>query len=296
MTQPLEAVERSLARPAYAWEQPLQEAMERIIPENDVVHGFVHAQAVVDSVYGLQFEPEFRLFPPDGEVLIAGAYVHDIGYAYHGPFSKDTFEHIAYGEGMARDILTSINGFNPQKIEAVIYLLRNHDNAKFSVPNHHLAGVPRFTPADVEKREQTDDPSLRTALVILKEADSREYTDLWGTQRALKYGQDRGFPLVVDGESPSPHHSLNRATLSNILLFPHLAWLNATTEKGKDAASRGYLAAEQWVFEYCREHGFLYVPDRTMEEVLWALNAHPELVPEHLLTHILYEQRQAYCF
>ncbi len=283
MTQPLEAVERSLSRPGYAWEQPLQEAMRRLIPETDKVHGFNHAQAVVDSVYQLQFEPEFRSRPLDGEVLIAGAYIHDIGYAYQGPFSKDTFEHIAYGEDMARAILTNVQGFDPQKIDAVMYLLRNHDNAKFSVPNHHLGDVPRFTPADVVKREQTDDPSFRTALAILKEADSKEYTDLSGTQRTFKYGQDRGFPLVPDGESPSPRHSLNRATLSNLLLFPHLAWLNATTEKGKYAAARGYLAAEQWVFDYCQREGIVYVPDLSMEEVSWAKSYHQELVPEHLL-------------
>lgn len=284
MTQPLETVELSLSRPAYAWEQPLTEAMQRLIPETDRVHGFHHAQAVVDSVYQLQFEPEFRSRPLDAEVLIASAYVHDIGYAYQGPFSQDTFEHIEYGEHMAREILTNVKGFDPQKIDAVMYLVRNHDNAKFSVPNHHLGDVPRFTPADVTKREQSDDPSLPTALAILKEADSKEYTDLSGTQRTFAYGQARGFPLVPDGDSPSPHHSLNRATLSNILLFPHLAWMNATTEKGKYAAARGYLAAERWVFEYCRDHGIPYVPDATMEEVSWAMDNHPDLVSEHFRT------------
>lgn len=278
MTEATVAQKLTSPRIPYAWEQPLLEALNRIIPPQDTIHGLPHISQVVENVYVLRFEPEFKDRPVEEEVLIAGAYLHDIGYAFKGQFSKDTFEHIEYGVQMAREILAKIEGLDSQKIEKVIYLIQNHDNAKFSVPNFHLGNTPRSSPGQIKLHEQTDDEGLRNALAIIKEADSKEYTDLSGTERTFKYGQDRGFPLHPAGESPSPHHPLNLCTLSNLLLFPHLAWLNATTAKGKLAAARGYIAAEDWVRQYCAEHTILYTTDQTMEEILWTKNNHPELI------------------
>lgn len=278
MTEALLVREFMTPRIQYGWEQQIQEELLRVIPVHDTIHGISHLLTVVESVYLLQFEPEFLQLPVDEETLIAGAYLHDIGYAFKGQFSKDTFEHIEYGVQMAREILAKIEWFNSQKIEKVIYLIQNHDNAKFSVPNFHLGNTSRFSLDQMKLQEQTDDEGLRNALAIIKEADSKEYTDLSGTERTFKYGQDRGFPLHPAGESPSPHHPLNLCTLSNLLLFPHLAWLNATTTKGKLAAARGYLAAEDWVGRYCAQHNIAYTTDENMEEILWARSANPELI------------------
>lgn len=271
--------ELSTPRIPFPWEQSLLEELSAVIPTNDVIHGLPHILSVVKNVYELRFEPEFVNQPVDEEILVAGAYLHDIGYFFNGPFSKDTFEHVAYGVQMARDILTKNDSFDHQKIEKILYLIQNHDNAKFSVPNFHLGNTSRFSPNQMKLQEQTDDQGLRSALAILKEADSKEYTDLSGTERTFKYGQERGFPLHPTGESPSPHHPLNLCTLSNLLLFPHLAWLNATTAKGKLAAARGYIAAEDWVRRYCTEHNILYTLDQDMEEIQWAKSTHPELIP-----------------
>lgn len=280
MTEDRAARELVSSRIPYIWEKSLIESLNQVISLDDKVHGLPHILNVVDNVYVLQFEPEFSRHSIDEEVLIAGAYLHDIGYAFKGSFSNDTFEHIEYGIRMAQTILKNIEGFDPNKISHVLYLIHNHDNAKFTVPNYHLDSKPRITQEQVNKREQTDDPNLRIALSILKEADSREYTDLTGTERTFQYGQRHNFPLHPAGESPSPHHPLNLCTLSNLLLFPHLAWLNATTAKGKLAAARGYLAAENWVRQYCAEHDILYSSDQNMEEILWAKELHPELLSE----------------
>lgn len=279
MTEALLVREFMTPRIQYGWEQQIQEELLRVIPVHDTIHGISHLLTVVESVYLLQFEPEFLQLPVDEETLIAGAYLHDIGYAFKGQFSKDTFEHIEYGVQMARSILEKIDGFGIQKIEKVLYLVRNHDNAKFSVPNYFLDNKPRLSPSQLMDLEQTSDSSLRIALLILKEADSREYTDLTGTERTFAYGQRHNFPLHPTGENPSPHHPLNLCTLSNLLLFPHLAWLNATTAKGKLAAARGYLAAEGWVRQYCKQHNIFYTTDQTMEEIQWAKSSHPELIP-----------------
>lgn len=282
MTIPIEESELVLPRSNYAWEQPLLQRLQEIISGSETVHGVEHALAVVNSAYELSFEPEFRERSIDREILIAAGYLHDIGYAHAGSFSKDTFEHVAYGIEMTREILGSLSEFDPSKIEGVVYLILNHDNAKLGVPNHHLGDRPRLTPDEIRLREETKDEGLRMALCVLKEADSREYTDISGTKRTFEYGQARSFPLIVERKSPSPHDPLNLCTLSNLLLFPHLAWLNATTAKGKLLAAKGYLAAEQWVFNYCHEHGIYYNPDHAMEEIHWALKNNQDLVPTHL--------------
>lgn len=278
MTEDIAARELASSRIPYPWEKSLIESLKQVVSVDDKVHGLLHFLNVVDNVYVLQFEPEYNKHSIDQEVLIAGAYLHDIGYSLKAPFSNDTFEHVEYGVRMAQNILEHLDGFDPSKIDHVLYLINNHDNAKFAVPNYHLDSKPRLTQDQVNKREQTDDPSLRIALSILKEADSREYTDLSGTERTFSYGQRHNFPLHPVGESPSPHHPLNLCTLSNLLLFPHLAWLNATTAKGKLAAARGYLAAEDWVGQYCAQHNIAYTTDQNMEEILWARSAIPELI------------------
>ncbi len=281
-----EITEHVNSRTKYNWEAGFVQGLQDLIRTDDKVHGLDHCLSVVERVYQLQSEPEFQSLPPDGEILTASGYLHDLGYASDGHFSPDTFEHLEYGQKYARELLQTLDGFDHLKISGVLYLIGNHDNAKFSQRNFHLGDKPRLTRRQVILREQTGDRRLKTALAILKEADSQEYTDIKGTQRTYEYCQVRGFPLTIDGEGPSPHHSLNRCTLSNLLLFPHLAWSNATSGKGKLAAVRGYIAAEKWVYDFCQDHKLAYFPDYRMPEIIWASSNTPGLLPKHI-NHIV---------
>ena len=263
----------------FPWEVELESKLRRLIDPNDKVHGLDHIKTVVESVSRLLLEPEFSNEGIDVETLIAGAYLHDVGYVGLEKSSIDSFEHPQIGIEMGKDLLNQI-GFDPAKIDDVLYLVLNHDNAKWILPNWHLPShTARLSAEEVEAREQSNKPGLKRALLLLKEADSKEYTDTTGTQRTFEYGRLKNFPL---GTNPNCFDPMNKSTLSNLLIFPHLAWLNATTKKGKLAAARGYLFAELWVKKYCDENSILYKPNEKLEEVIWALAEIPGEVPEYL--------------
>ncbi len=264
----------------FPWEDALFRIVSEAMPPGDQTHNADHARLVAKRAREIRSQPEFVADPHiDDEALIAGAYLHDIGYcAPEKMVSVDSYEHIEEGVAISRRVLADI-GFDPAHRERVIYLVRNHDNAKWSIPNWDLPGHgPRLSQAEIEALEASEDEGLQRALLILKEADSAEYTDLHGTERTWAYCEAKGIAIQPE---PSYARALNADRLSNLLIFPHLAWLNATTEKGKRAAALGYLRAEQWVYDYCKQYGIAYEPDAEAEEVRWALRTIPDEVAAH---------------
>lgn len=243
----------------YKWELELGEFVDSVVPDSDKAHDIGHSLKVIARVKELLAEPEYKNSEIDTESLIAAAYLHDVGYHYLGNIeSADSFEHIAAGVQAAKDILPKLE-FPTQKIDTVLYLILNHDNAKWGLKNANLEGqICRLNESEIANREETSDPNTLLALQVLKEADSYEYTDLRGTERTWNYSTEKGMPVLPN---PSYKDALNANTLSNLLIFPHLAWLNAHTKTGKKLAARGYQAAEKWVSDYCAAHNLEYTRD-----------------------------------
>ncbi len=265
----------------YNWEAEILRIIEDIMPSSDMTHNATHVRAVAKRARRIRLEPEFRhKHTIDDEILIAGAYLHDVGYCEPARMiSVDSFEHIDVGVRKSLGILTRIRFPNP-KIPGVLYLIKNHDNAKWSIPNWNLPGrMARLSPEQIREWEWSDDIGLKDALKIVKEADSAEFTDKGGTLRTWYYGEMKNIPIKP---YPSHTHILNEDRLSNLLIFPHLAWLSASTQKGKQVASLGYLRAESWVYNYCQEHSIPYVPNPEVEEIQWAFSNMEDRIPPHL--------------
>ena len=235
----------------------LVDRVKKFIAPEDKIHGFDHILAVVANVKAVRAEPEFAGKYIDEEVLLAAAYLHDIGYFYKDLMSIDSFEHIELGIETAREILTEIE-FDKTKIEDVCYLILNHDNPKWPIPNLMRDNNPRLTIDEITEREKTDKPWLKDALAILKEADSSEYTDMKGIERTMLYSTRIGLPVLGN---PTWQDSMNKNALSNLLIFPYVAWLNATTAKGKKRAEEGYINTQKWIKTYCEENGISFVPE-----------------------------------
>jgi HD domain len=249
----------------FPWEDDLVNIINNLMPADDKVHSSGHSLTVAAKVRELLQEPEYSNpdLPDfiDIEALIAGAYLHDVGYFSRGEIKAvDSYEHVVIGKEESAKILAEIKSFSDEKIAKVQYLVFNHDNAKWTIPNWSLPNhKSRYSKAAAKEAEATDDDGLRLSLQIIKEADSSEYTDLTGTQRTWDYGEMKGIPVL-----PYPHHldPVNKNRLSNLLTFPHLAWLNAYTRKGQLLAHNGFIAAEDWVTKYTSENKIAYKPDK----------------------------------
>lgn len=267
-------------RISYPWEEALVKKLKILMLPEDKAHNYEHLEAVVERVLQIRQEPEFANQDVDDEVLRAGTYLHDVGYYDPSKMvSVDSYEHIEEGIELAKSLLPKVS-FPKKKIADVLYLIDNHDNAKWSIPNLNLPNhEARRTEEEIKKHEEKGNPDLRQALLILKEADSAEYTDIQGIERALYYSELKGILIKAN---PNVNDPLNENTLSNLFIFPHLAWLNSTTEKGKLTAVFGYLRTEAWVKQYCQQYNIPYTPDKEAEEIKWALEVVPDEVPDYL--------------
>ncbi len=171
------------------WEGQLAEIVQRMYEEDATGHDYYHSLRVKDIAIQLQ-----KSEGGDLEILVASAYLHDVGRALKG----FTYDHALVASEAAPQILAQIN-FPESKRELVIGCIRYHDHYADKLPG--------------EWKESIE-------LKIFQDADRLDAIGAIGIARTFTYGGATSKPIWVPGSQiQHPEWTASAQSQNTVLHF-----------------------------------------------------------------------------
>lgn len=196
--------------------------VEKILKNRRDSHNFEHCQRV--AKIAKQIAQDYKNV--DLDVIIAGCYLHDIGYTK----AKHSLLHCIEGEKLAREILQKIN-FPKDKIDKVCGAVLHHEDSKFGI---------KFKPC-METR-------------IVQDADAIDGFGAVGLARFFQFAGFNNVPLWVPNCNKEPKIIYeNISIIHNIEAVIKFSDSICTTKLGKKLFKYRLKVMKNFVKEFKKE-------------------------------------------
>ena len=238
------------------WRGRLVEALTRAFTEGNEPDGIEHALEVERTARGLLQEPEYRgETGVDIDVLMAGALLHDIGFANRDArWCPDCVEHLDTGVRVGRQILAESQGFEgePDRAESVLSLIAHHDDTTYAFPSKSRGGAP------AQQQQAARLYGVEPELIVLREADAIVHAGKDQMADSIKAWQEQRVPWFAKDGPPLASWMWHECVAANIRLCAKRAVLDASTEAGCRRALEAYDRLEAIIERKCERSRVTY--------------------------------------
>jgi uncharacterized protein len=213
------------------WEQALADYVDPFVCDDPTGHDIYHCLRVKRLALRIaDGEDAVANSPLDRDVLVATAYLHDVGRAREWQGDRD---HVDIGVAAARDALPA-TGFPEIKVEAVVRCIRHHEEYEWAR-------------GDVEGAQ-----ALAPEILAFQDADRLDAIGAIGLARMFCFGGAYRRPLWIPGVEPGfwKHGEIGGSTYTH--LYEKLFKLKDTmnTAMGRALAEARHAFMERFAVEF----------------------------------------------
>ena len=215
-----------------AWESALVAYVEPFVRDDPTGHDIYHCLRVKRLALRIaEGEEALGGGPLDRDVLVATAYLHDVG---RGREWQGEGDHVDMGMAAAREALPG-SGFPPAKIEAVVHCIRHHEEYAWARDGAARSGAA---------------PDLE--ILAFQDADRLDAIGAVGLARMFCFGGAYRRPLWIPEEKPGhwEHGVIDGSTYTHLYekLFKLRDAMNTAT--GRALAEARHAFMERFAAEF----------------------------------------------
>jgi len=208
------------------WEPPLAEFVYEFVAGDSTGHDIYHCLRVKRLALHIGEREEL-----DREILVATAYLHDIGRERERQGEGD---HVNIGMATAQELLPTLPSFPAGKIEAVIRCIEYHEEYEWASTRAAISG------------------DLNREIRGFQDADRLDAIGAVGLARMFTFGGSYRQPLWIPEVKPGPwqHGDLGESTYNH--LYEKLFKLKDTmnTDTGRQMAETRHCFMEEFAKEF----------------------------------------------